>query len=228
MPTRPAWRTCSACGWRCCTRATTAGGWPRAPSSGSPAVTGSRPGGCGRILVGSSRATRSSCPATTSRSSAAPIGIWRRMPARSLGSRRSRKDPRDRAPRRRLALELDAVLAWLVRRILPGVSTASRDPEPVTEATGAYRGESDALARFIDLRCLTGPHYTAGSSELFAAWRPLVRGRRGRARRHRPRFARAVQDRGLDKFKDGFGRMRWKGIAVQTADDETTPDGDES
>ena len=67
-------------------------------------------------------------------------------------------------------------------RCSPGWSTGTADwrerglddPEQVIEATDAYRAESDALGRFLDQRCLTGPHFHVRSAELFAAWCEVV------------------------------------------------------
>jgi putative DNA primase/helicase len=96
-------------------------------------------------------------------------GIWRRVrlvpwpvviPA----------EERDEHLSDRLALEADAVLAWLVAGYRDWRGQGLAEPETVISATAGYKEESDALRRFLDERCLIGVGYTARSSELFSAW----------------------------------------------------------
>ncbi len=71
----------------------------------------------------------------------------------------------------KLALELDAVLAFLVAGYRDWHARGLADPQEVTAATHAYREESDVLSRFIAERCLTFTASTARSGELFGAWK---------------------------------------------------------
>ena len=131
-------------------------------------------------------------------------------------------DERDEHLGDRLALELDAGLAWLVGGYQQWRDLGDLgDPEAVTKATAEYRAESDALARFIAQRCLTGPHFAAGSSELFTAWCAWCAAE-GEEHGTQTAFARDLQNRGLDKYKDGHGRMRWKGIGLAADEDGGT------
>src|ERR1019366_1884184 len=68
----------------------------------------------------------------------------------------------------KLALELGAVLAWLVAGYADWHANGLADPEAVTIATGAYRSESDALGRFLSDQCMS--HGQVRSSDLFGAW----------------------------------------------------------
>lgn len=126
---------------------------------------------------------------------------------------------RDEALGDQIAAELSAVLAWLVTgyqawRKLGGLA----DPQAVTEATLAYRAESDALGRFIDDRCLTsGPSMRVTSSELFAAWSGWCKAE-GAEPGTQTMFSTNLQNRGYDKIKDGHGRMAWKGLGLQADD----------
>ena len=85
-------------------------------------------------------------------------------------------------------------------------------------ATASYRDESDALARFVAQRCLTGPHHAVGLLRAVRGVARLVRAE-GEDPGTQTAFARTVTDRGLDKFKDGYGRMRWRGIALAADED---------
>jgi phage/plasmid-associated DNA primase len=92
------------------------------------------------------------------------------------------------------------------------------EPEQVATATAAYRQDSDALRRFIDQRCLTGPQFTSGSTDLFTAWSKWCADE-GEDPGTQTAFATALQNKGLDKTKDRTGRMRWRGIGLAGTDD---------
>ena len=117
----------------------------------------------------------------------------------------------------RLALEADAILTWAVSGYRDWREHGLADPDTVVAATGTYRAESDAIARFIDQRCLTGPHFTARSAELFAAWCKWCAAE-GEEPGTQTAFSAELSKRGFGKFKDGYGRMRWKGLALAAED----------
>lgn len=77
----------------------------------------------------------------------------------------------DSALGERLAAEADAVLAWLHAGYERWRTFGLDEPDQVRQATEEYRADSDALARFIEDRCFTGPHHLVRSSELYEAWR---------------------------------------------------------
>jgi putative DNA primase/helicase len=120
----------------------------------------------------------------------------------------------------KLSAEHAAVLAWLAAGYRDWQAHGLAEPPQVTEATGGWRHDSDALRRFIDQRCLTGPHFTAGSTDLFTAWAKWCADE-GEDPGTQTAFATAMQNKGLDKVKDRTGRMRWRGIglAAPGADD---------
>ncbi len=130
-------------------------------------------------------------------------------------------DERDEHLPAKLAAELEAVLAWLVAGYRDWQTHGLAEPQQVTTATATYRQDSDALRRFIDQRCLTGPHFHTGSTELFTAWSKWCADE-GENPGSQTAFATALQNKGLDKTKDRAGRMRWRGIGLA---DPGTPDG---
>ncbi len=116
----------------------------------------------------------------------------------------------------RLALEADAVFAWIVTGYTDWREQGLGEPEPVVNATAAYRAESDAVGRFIAECCLVGRHFTVQSSHLFEAWSRWCAGEGeepGTARS----FAIALQNRGYDARKSGV--MIWGGIGLATEDE---------
>ena len=117
----------------------------------------------------------------------------------------------------RLALEADAVLAWLVKGYRAWRKHGLADPEQVMQATGAFKDESDALGRFIDQRCITGPHFTARSAELFAAWSKWC-AEEGEEHGTQTAFSLALVNRGFDKRHYEFGKV-WDGIGLASDED---------
>jgi putative DNA primase/helicase len=141
-------------------------------------------------------------------------GIWRRLRLVPFEVTIP-PDQRDTGLGDRLAGELDAVLAWLVNGYQDWHRTGLGEPRQVQEATAAYRKDADDLGRFLDQRCLLGDHYHAGSAELYAAYTDWCRDE-GVEQDSQRAFATALQNRGLDNHKDRTGRMRWKGIGLQS------------
>jgi putative DNA primase/helicase len=117
----------------------------------------------------------------------------------------------------KLTAELPAVLAWLVAGYRDWRAGGLADPEPVIAATTAYKDESDVIGRFIAQRCLTGPHFRVGSTDLFTAWSKWCADE-GEDPGTQTAFAVALVNRGYNKGKDSAGRKRWTGIGLAGPD----------
>jgi putative DNA primase/helicase len=146
-------------------------------------------------------------------------GIWRRLRFVPFGvvipeGKRDGKLPE------RLALEADGILAWVVDGYRQWQDRGLAEPEQVTAATSAFRGESDMLGLFLAEKCRinAGPHAAVQSSHLFAAWLNWCK-RENVEPGTQTAFSRDMTDRGYDKTKDGLGRMVWTGIDLY-ADEE--------
>lgn len=127
-------------------------------------------------------------------------------------------DERDEHLPERLTLEADAVLAWLVAGYRDWRGRGLDDPEPVTKATASYRAESDALGRFLDERCLLGPHFHTRSSELYGEWARWC-GDEGEPAGTNKAFTTAMQNRGYDTERTRVGIV-WRGVGLATEEDE--------
>ncbi len=136
-------------------------------------------------------------------------GIWRRLrlvpwdvviPA-------AERDPELPA---RIAGELDHVLAWLVAGYAAWKADGLDEPAAVTEATSEYRGESDALARFLDERCL--PLGQVRSSLLFAEFCKWCAGE-GEEPGSNKALSQALENKGFSKEHTRNGAV-WMGLSL--------------
>ena len=122
-------------------------------------------------------------------------GIWRRLrlvpfevviPAAE----------RDEELAGKLAEEAGAILAWLVAGYLDWRKNGLAEPGKVTEATQAYRADSDPLGRFLAEKCDEGTSFSARSSHLFAAYEKWCAAEREDAR-HAEVIRRRHESQGL-------------------------------
>ena len=82
----------------------------------------------------------------------------------------------------------------------------------MTEATAAYRAESDAIGRFLNESCHQQPTCRVQSSALFTAWSRWC-SQEGLDPGTSKTFAAALQNRGFDAAKS-HGRMVWQGLGL--------------
>jgi putative DNA primase/helicase len=138
-------------------------------------------------------------------------GIWRRVRLVPWLVRIP-PDEQDGELGDRLRLEADAVLAWLVDGYAQWRTRGLADPEQVTKATAEWRGESDALGRFIEQRCLRGKHYHVQSASLFTAWCGWCE-TEGEEHGTQTAFSTALVKAGFDKRKTR-GVVIWAGLGL--------------
>lgn len=112
----------------------------------------------------------------------------------------------------RLALELPGVLAWAVDGYRDYQTRRLDPPHAVKVATDTYRVSSDALAQFIDDKCLTGPAYYVRSSDLWHAWSDWCRTSNEDAGNQR-RFRDAIELRGYRWRKTSASNV-YDGLAL--------------
>ena len=139
-------------------------------------------------------------------------GIWRRRLRLVPFGVIIPGDERDENLGEKLAAEAGAILAWLVAGYLDWRRNGLAEPDKVTEATQAYRAESDPLGRFLDERCLRMPALHAGSTEPFGAYEKWCA-----AEREDPgtpkAFGEALKIKGFESYKS-HGVMRWRGVGL--------------
>lgn len=116
----------------------------------------------------------------------------------------------------KLALEADAVLAWLVNGYIRWRARGLEAPQAVQDATAAYRAESDTLGRFLTEKCMVGPTFRVRSSHLHEAYTTWCT-REGEEAASNKAFSTELQNRGFDIEKTRDANV-WKGIGLKTED----------
>ena len=147
-------------------------------------------------------------------------GIWRRLRLIPFGVVIPEHERDEHLPDR-LTLELDAILAWLVAGCADWHHHGLNEPATVTEATAAYRAESDAIGRFLTERCYQRPTCRVQSTALYSAWTSWCH-TEGLDPGTTKTFTTALQNRGYDTTKS-HGRMIWQGLGLTTPTEHDTP-----
>jgi putative DNA primase/helicase len=126
----------------------------------------------------------------------------------------------DTTLKHRLRLHTEAVLTWAINGLADYQQNGLNEPKAVQTATNQYQHESDAVARFIEAECITGPHFRVAISDLWEAWtkwsaddgaEPLSKNKLGEE----------LDRRGYATTKSQSRRYR-TGIALVTPDEEDT------
>lgn len=113
----------------------------------------------------------------------------------------------------------DAILTWAVEgwyayEDLGGM----HEPASVVNATDAYQTESDALKRFIQDECVTGPHVHVAARELFHAWTAWA-AKEGADSMNERTFGKALDGVGYESRRTKTGMVR-SGIALRVEEPE--------
>ncbi len=128
--------------------------------------------------------------------------LWRRL--RVVPFNVVVPNPDTRLPDR-LALELPAVVAWLLEGHRLYEENGMKEPDAVAAATDTYRTSSDVLGRFIDERCLVSPAAYVTAGDLFAAWTHWCQTNGEHAGRQNE-FAQALDERGFERRRTSSAR----------------------
>lgn len=118
-----------------------------------------------------------------------------------------------------LQLDADAVLAWAVAGYAEYERIGLAAPEAVKVATEHYQHDSDAVARFVEDCCITGPHYHATVAELWERWTrwKAVEGGEDMSKKA---FNQALERHGFSADVMPGGRRIRRGIGLQAEDDQ--------
>lgn len=127
-------------------------------------------------------------------------------------------EPDPRLPER-LALELPAVLAWMVGGFTKYQTAGLVHPTAVQEATDAYRSDSDTIGRFLADRTESGHESRyVRASELFASFQAWCSENGERSGRQNE-FSQDLERRGIEKVRRNVGQF-YTGISLTSDDGE--------
>jgi len=118
----------------------------------------------------------------------------------------------------RLKSEVDAILTWAIVGYRSYVEGGLAEPGAVKGATGDYRKESDALARFIEDCCHLADGESATTRTLFCRWEKWCRSDGSDAGSEKA-FAQDLDRRGLPAKKTKIGAVR-RGIGLVPEEDD--------
>ena len=121
----------------------------------------------------------------------------------------------------RLKAEWPGILEWMIEGAVEWGMEGLNPPERVRAATAEYLSAEDAMALWIEDRCLEGPDFKTCTSELFGSWKAwcdMASERAGSMKR----FSQNLEGRGYHKTRiGGSGRMGFEGLSPK-ASYETT------
>ena len=138
-------------------------------------------------------------------------GFWRRVRLIPFLARFSDAG-RDKELAAKLIAEATGILAWVVQGCLLWQQEGLGMPPAVSEATAAYREESDLLAEFLEERYECCPGGVVECSQLRCAYEEWAK-QNGEKPLDTKALSDRLQKRGFDKCRIGHNRVRaWRGL----------------
>lgn len=129
---------------------------------------------------------------------------------------------RDQTLPERLELSADAILTWAVEGWFAYEDQGGmNEPDSVRRATDNYQTESDAVKRFIQSACVTGPHVHAKTRDLFHAWTAWAAAEGADPLKETP-FAKELDRLGYEGRRTNAGMVR-AGIGLRADDENDGP-----
>lgn len=126
---------------------------------------------------------------------------------------------RDQTLPERLELSADAILTWAVEGWFSYEDGGGmNEPDSVKQATDNYQTESDAVKRFIQSECITGPYVHAKTRDLFHVWTSWAAADGADPLKETP-FAKELDRLGYEAKRTGAGMVR-QGIRIRAEGDE--------
>lgn len=126
--------------------------------------------------------------------------------------------PKDDNLADKLRDEAQGILAWLVRGCLYWQEEGLETPAEVTAAIAEYRYEMDALAEFIDDRCLVAPGLNVTAREIYSAYCGWAEesGLKEKETMKQRTFGICLGERGFKRDKGAGGQRFWHGVGLRS------------
>ncbi len=123
----------------------------------------------------------------------------------------------DRQLEEKLKAEWSGILRWMIEGCLDWQANGLVRAKVVTEATDSYFGDQDLMEQWLDEMCDAEPGNqwkTGTSGELFASWRDYA-AKAGEKPMSQKSFADAMQKRGFERYRGGFGVRSFRGVRLK-------------
>jgi putative DNA primase/helicase len=144
-------------------------------------------------------------------------GMWRRIRLIPF-TRKFDANSADKHLKEKLQAEAAGILAWLVRGCLDWQRRELGEPPIVTQATEAYRAESDTVGSFISDCCVIGPNESVSSRKLLDKYENWA-AENGVEKMSRRIVSRRLESRGFKRAREGHERNRvFSGIGLKDDD----------
>lgn len=148
--------------------------------------------------------------------------IWDRIRLVPFGQRFEGANRDPKLPDK-LKQELPGIFAWMVRGALDWQENGLGCPDAVAAATKEYREEMDSLGDFLEARCVVEPNATAPAAALYKQYEMWCSDAGEHPDTQRS-FGLRLSERGFDSFRYSGGvnkgRKGWKGIGIQSTDNQ--------
>lgn len=142
-------------------------------------------------------------------------GIWRRLLLVPFDEVIPRSE-QDLALRDKLRAEAPGILAWMVKGAQAFLKSGITLPKVVTDATKAYRSDSDVIGTFIEEECEVSARAQVSSSQLYLVYERWC-GDNGERPLPKRSLGLRLQDRGITSGKGAKGVRVLRGIALRSA-----------
>jgi len=144
--------------------------------------------------------------------------VWRRIRVVPFDVVVAEAD-RDQTLPERLELSADTILTWAVEGWFDYEDGGGmNEPDSVRQATDNYQTESDAVKRFIQSECVTGPYAHTKTRDLFHAWTAWAAADGADPLKETP-FAKELDRLGYVAKRTTAGMVR-QGVGMRADDDE--------
>jgi putative DNA primase/helicase len=120
-------------------------------------------------------------------------------------------DQRDAMLPEKLKVEWPGILAWMIEGCLEWQRDGLNPPDLVRAATDEYLSGEDAIERWMNDRCVSGPSYASPSKDLWESWRDWAK-ETGEYEGTQKKLIQAIKDRANGCFVEWRGSRGERGL----------------
>lgn len=144
-------------------------------------------------------------------------GIWRRIHLIPF-NKKFEGNAMDKKLEKKLARELSGILNWLLKGFLEWKETGLNPPEVVQDATKEYKRENDAVALWLEDRCvMNDDSLSISATEAYNDFREFLRGAGeiDKAIMSMKSWGQLMAEKGFRKFRNNSGKWNYAGLDIR-------------